>query len=94
APRDFAEAISKFIAVLVIACPGALGLATPTSIKAGSGRAAEFEIFCKDGEQLEKTHRLDTIVLDKTGNVTNAKPRLTDASPFSRFEEKDLIQFA
>lgn len=94
APGDFAEAISKFIAVLVIACPCALGLATPTSIMAGSGRAAEFGILFKGGEHLEKTHRLDTIVLDKTGTVTNGKPRLTDAIPFGRFEEKDLLQFA
>ncbi|MCY7796222.1 copper-exporting P-type ATPase CopA, partial [Bacillus spizizenii] len=94
APGDFSEAISKFIAVLVIACPCALGLATPTSIMAGSGRAAEFGILFKGGEHLEKTHRLDTIVLDKTGTVTNGKPRLTDAIPFGRFEETDLLQFA
>ncbi|MGG1246603.1 copper-exporting P-type ATPase CopA [Bacillus spizizenii] len=94
APGDFADAISKFIAVLVIACPCALGLATPTSIMAGSGRAAEFGILFKGGEHLEKTHRLDTIVLDKTGTVTNGKPRLTDAIPFGRFEETKLLQFA
>ncbi|MFT4399321.1 copper-exporting P-type ATPase CopA [Bacillus sp. SW14] len=93
APGDFAEAISKVIAVLVIACPCALGLATPTSIMAGSGRAAEFGILFKGGEHLEKTHRLDTIVLDKTGTVTNGKPRLTDAIPFGHFEETELLQF-
>ncbi|MGF7534207.1 copper-exporting P-type ATPase CopA [Bacillus mexicanus] len=94
APGDFSEAISKFIAVLVIACPCALGLATPTSIMAGSGRAAEFGILFKGGEHLEKTYRLDTIVLDKTGTVTNGKPQLTDAIPVGRFEETDLLQFA
>ncbi|MGM0950081.1 MAG: copper-exporting P-type ATPase CopA [Bacillota bacterium] len=93
APGDFAAAISKVIAVLVIACPCALGLATPTSIMAGSGRAAEFGILFKGGEHLEKTHRLDTIVLDKTGTVTNGKPRLTDAIPFGHFEETELLQF-
>ncbi|MBG9767518.1 copper-exporting P-type ATPase CopA [Bacillus vallismortis] len=94
APGDFGDAISKFIAVLVIACPCALGLATPTSIMAGSGRAAEFGILFKGGEHLEKTHRLDTIVLDKTGTVTNGKPQLTDAIPFGRFAETDLLRFA
>ncbi|MDG3072858.1 copper-exporting P-type ATPase CopA [Bacillus halotolerans] len=93
-PGDFAEAISKFIAVLVIACPCALGLATPTSIMAGSGRAAEFGILFKGGEHLEKTHRLDTIVLDKTGTVTNGKPKLTDAIPADGFEETELLRFA
>lgn len=77
-PGEFAVALEKFIAVLVIACPCALGLATPTSIMAGSGRAAEFGILFKGGEHLETTHRLDTIILDKTGTVTNGKPTLTD----------------
>ncbi|MGE8205589.1 heavy metal translocating P-type ATPase [Heyndrickxia sp. NPDC080065] len=77
-PGDFAEALEKFIAVLVIACPCALGLATPTSIMAGSGRSAEFGILFKGGEHLETTHRLDAVILDKTGTVTNGKPSLTD----------------
>jgi P-type Cu+ transporter len=78
APGDFAEALEKMIAILVIACPCALGLATPTSIMAGSGRAAEFGILFKGGEHLEMTHRITTVVLDKTGTVTNGKPVLTD----------------
>jgi P-type Cu+ transporter len=78
APGDFAESLEKMIAVLVIACPCALGLATPTSIMAGSGRAAEFGILFKGGEHLEMTHRITTVVLDKTGTVTNGKPVLTD----------------
>jgi P-type Cu+ transporter len=78
APGDFAEALEKMIAILVIACPCALGLATPTSIMAGSGRAAEFGILFKGGEHLEMTHRITTVVLDKTGTVTNGKPDLTD----------------
>ncbi|CAM3787056.1 heavy metal translocating P-type ATPase [Mesobacillus zeae] len=77
-PGDFAEALEKMIAVLVIACPCALGLATPTSIMAGSGRAAEFGILFKGGEHLELTHLIDTVILDKTGTVTNGKPVLTD----------------
>ena len=78
APGDFAEALEKLIAVLVIACPCALGLATPTSIMAGSGRAAEYGILFKGGEHLEMTHRISTVVLDKTGTVTNGTPVLTD----------------
>ncbi|MFD2369518.1 heavy metal translocating P-type ATPase [Brevibacillus sp. GCM10020057] len=77
-PGNFAEALEKAIAVLVIACPCALGLATPTSIMAGSGRAAELGILFKGGEHLETAHRLDTIVLDKTGTVTKGEPELTD----------------
>ena len=77
-PGDFANALEKMIAVLVIACPCAFGLATPTSIMAGSGRAAEFGILFKGGEHLEMTQRIDTVVLDKTGTVTNGKPVLTD----------------
>ena len=77
-PGDFAEALEKLIAVLVIACPCALGLATPTSIMAGSGRAAEYGILFKGGEHLEMTHRISTVVLDKTGTVTNGTPVLTD----------------
>lgn len=77
-PGEFAEALEKLIAVLVIACPCALGLATPTSIMAGSGRAAEYGILFKGGEHLEMTHKISTVVLDKTGTVTNGTPVLTD----------------
>lgn len=77
-PGEFATALEKLIAVLVIACPCALGLATPTSIMAGSGRAAEFGILFKGGEHLERTHRIDTVILDKTGTVTKGVPQLTD----------------
>lgn len=77
-PGDFAGALEKAIAILVIACPCALGLATPTSIMAGSGRAAELGILFKGGEYLEQTHHIDVIILDKTGTVTKGKPELTD----------------
>ncbi|WP_409304187.1 heavy metal translocating P-type ATPase [Peribacillus sp. SCS-155] len=79
-PGDFAEALEKLIAVLVIACPCALGLATPTSIMAGSGRAAEYGILFKGGEHLERTQRITAVMLDKTGTVTNGQPVLTDIS--------------
>lgn len=78
APGQFSDALEKAIAVLVIACPCALGLATPTSIMAGSGRAAELGILFKGGEHLEGAQGIQTVVLDKTGTVTNGKPVLTD----------------
>src|SRR5690606_30874170 len=74
APGDFAKALRNAIAVLVIACPCALGLATPTSVMAGSGRAAELGVLFRGGEYLELTHRIDTVVLDKTGTITKGKP--------------------
>lgn len=77
-PGEFTPALEVLIAVLVIACPCALGLATPTSIMAGSGRAAEFGILFKGGEHLEQTQGVDTVVVDKTGTVTHGKPVLTD----------------
>jgi Cu+-exporting ATPase len=89
-PGDFASALEKCIAVLVIACPCALGLATPTSIMAGSGRAAELGILFKGGEHLETTHQLDTIVLDKTGTVTKGAPELTDVIPAGVAEQELL----
>ncbi|WP_019006661.1 heavy metal translocating P-type ATPase [Cohnella laeviribosi] len=78
APGELATALKNAIAVLVIACPCALGLATPTSIMAGSGRAAELGVLFKGGEHLEQTHKIDTVVLDKTGTITSGKPELTD----------------
>ncbi|MDF2010473.1 MULTISPECIES: heavy metal translocating P-type ATPase [Priestia] len=92
APGEFAQALEKLIAVLVIACPCALGLATPTSIMAGSGRAAEFGILFKGGEHLEATHKIDTILLDKTGTVTNGTPELTDVRIAQGYKENELLQ--
>jgi P-type Cu+ transporter len=91
-PGNFTEALEKLIAVLVIACPCALGLATPTSIMAGSGRAAEFGILFKGGEHLEMTHRITTVVLDKTGTVTNGEPVLTDVLVAKGLEEREFLR--
>ncbi|WP_141603759.1 heavy metal translocating P-type ATPase [Terrilactibacillus laevilacticus] len=90
-PGNFPSALEKLIAVLVIACPCALGLATPTSIMAGSGRAAEFGVLFKGGEHLELTHLINTVVLDKTGTVTNGQPVLTDVI-VEKKEEQYLLQ--
>ncbi|CAM3647299.1 heavy metal translocating P-type ATPase [Aeromicrobium ponti] len=93
-PGEFAEALEKLIAVLVIACPCALGLATPTSIMAGSGRAAEYGVLFKGGEHLELTHEITTVVLDKTGTVTHGKPVLTDVIVEGNMEEDTFLQLS
>ncbi|MEI4768983.1 heavy metal translocating P-type ATPase [Psychrobacillus sp. FJAT-51614] len=90
-PGEFTPALEALIAVLVIACPCALGLATPTSIMAGSGRAAEFGILFKGGEHLETTHHIDTVIVDKTGTVTNGKPELTDVIVADGVNEKEFL---
>ncbi|BFH59912.1 heavy metal translocating P-type ATPase [Paenibacillus azoreducens] len=91
-PGQFAPALEKAIAVLVIACPCALGLATPTSIMAGSGRAAEFGILFKGGEHLESAQAIEVVVLDKTGTVTSGKPVLTDVIPAPLMTEQSLLR--
>lgn len=90
-PGNFAHSLEIAIAILVIACPCALGLATPTSIMAGSGRAAELGVLFKGGEHLESTHKIDTIILDKTGTVTKGKPELTDVE-VNQFDEELFLQ--
>lgn len=91
-PNDFRSSLIPTISILVIACPCALGLATPTSIMAGSGKAAEMGILFKGGEHLENTQSIDTVVLDKTGTVTEGKPKLTDVIIEDNFEEKQVLQ--
>ncbi|BAQ09575.1 copper-translocating p-type ATPase [Bacillus sp. OxB-1] len=92
-PGDFRASLIPTISILVIACPCALGLATPTSIMAGSGRAAEMGLLFKGGEHLENTRSIDTVVLDKTGTVTKGEPALTDVIVSEGFGEQDVLQW-
>ncbi len=87
-------ALTATIAVLIIACPCALGLATPTAIMVGTGKAAENGVLVKGGEALETTRRIDAIVLDKTGTLTRGKPDVTHLVPADGFTEKELLRLA
>lgn len=90
--QDIQLAWSNFIAVLVIACPCALGLATPTAIMVSTGKSAQYGILIKNGEALERASHVDTVVLDKTGTITQGKPIVSEL--LTNIPEKELLQWA
>ncbi|MGI5919315.1 MAG: heavy metal translocating P-type ATPase, partial [Christensenellales bacterium] len=91
AGKDFNFVLNVFVTVLVIACPCALGLATPTAIMVGTGKGAELGILIKGGETLETTHKVTVVVFDKTGTITEGKPVLTDIRNYGSISEEETL---
>ena len=91
---NFPQGLLAFIAVLIIACPCALGIATPAALMVGVGKGAELGILIRGGEILERAQNLNTVVFDKTGTLTKGEPALTDVIPFGQFTEDEVLAYA
>ena len=87
-------ALVNFVSVLIIACPCAMGLATPTAVLVGTGRGAELGILIRNGEVLETAQSIDTVVLDKTGTITRGAPEVTEVLPLNGYSTQDLLRLA
>ncbi len=90
----FTVAFLALLAVLLIACPCALGIATPTAILAGVGKGAEYGVLLRSGEYVEKARKLTTVVFDKTGTLTKGEPSVTDIKTYNSYTEQDVLRFA
>ena len=90
----FTQAFLVLLAVLLIACPCALGIATPTAILTGVGKGAEYGVLLRSGEYVEKARKLTTVVFDKTGTLTKGDPSVTDIKTYNTYTEQDVLKFA
>ena len=90
----FTTAFFALLAVLLVACPCAMGIATPTAILAGVGKGAEYGVLLRSGEYVERARKLSVVVFDKTGTLTKGEPSVTDVKAYGDFTEKDVVMFA
>jgi P-type Cu+ transporter len=91
---NFATAFLALLAVVLISCPCAMGIATPTAILAGVGKGAEYGVLLRSGEYVEKARKLTTVIFDKTGTLTKGEPSVTDIKTYNSYTQQDVLQFA